>query len=145
MWNPSTDTILFVEAESRHCFDLFLNQFPAQVKEIQRLALPRSFWPEEAVFCPHSAKRLWLSLMKFVVLQKLFIFVDRESFEDWVGDVDVWRNPGWRFPIDVRRKLCDARRHYQESHGRCPIEVPSVSVAWSHDMNLDEENVERGP
>ena len=130
MWNPSKDTVLLVETDSRHSFDLFLEQFPTQVREVQRFAisLPKT-------------TRLWRPLTNFSALVKLCIFVDRDLWEEW--SKDQWKQQDSRFPDNVRRRLREGRmrylENYQEWHGPHPIEVPRVTVAWNYDMILRGE------
>ena len=145
MWNPSTDTVFCVNADALHSFPLFLEQFPTQVKEVRRLALPQSFWPSTVIDPKFTRELLWRPLMRLTALEEFFIFVDKEFWEAWVPNQDGAEDQYWEVPTDVGRSLLDARRDYQEkyqeSHGPSPIEVPRVSVAWSHDMILRGEDV----
>jgi hypothetical protein len=127
MWNPSKDTVLLVEADARHSFDLFLEQFPTQVREIQRLAISQ-----------FNLTRLWPSLMNFTALIKLYLFVDKSFWERWSSE-------GSRFSKNIRKRLREARKqyleNYQESRGPYPIDISRVSVAWNHDMILRGEDI----
>ena len=147
MWNPSMDAILFVDAYTSHCFDLFLEQFPEQVKEVENLALPDSFWLANNVIKPFTKTKLWRPLMKFTTLKRLFVRLDKESWERWVGKLGRMDDPGSLFPNNVGRDLIDAaKEEYQDNHPTlcCPIHIdaPRVSVMWSYDLVRRGEDIE---
>jgi hypothetical protein len=147
MWNPSMDTVLFVDAYASHCFDLFLEQFPEQVKEVENLALPDSFWLAHNVIKPFTKMKLWQPLMNFTALKRLFVRLDKESWESWVGELRRMDDPSSLFPNNVGRDLYDAaKEEYQENYpelcGPIHVDVPTVSVMWSYDLVPRGEHIE---
>lgn len=84
MWNPSFD---FVSLElsslnDEPFFDVFVEQFPEQVKQIQHLAFWTPSWPEEG----EEDDALWLFIPRFSKLAELAVII--ESY-DWHTPEDV--------------------------------------------------------
>jgi hypothetical protein len=80
--------------------------------------------------------------MKFTALEELFVFVDRQFFEDWVKEKGESPDVNLGFPTLIARNLWNARWTYQELHGSCSFEVPRVNVKWGHAMIVHREIVE---
>ena len=134
IWNPSKYTvILLAEADPLQYLDLFLEQFPAQAKEIQKLALPLSFG--------RSSAETVTQLMYFPALEELVIMFDKEYFDDWIKTKDYGLMYCLRLPCRVGRSLWSTieNRMWQVS---CAIKVPKVSVAWNYDMVAAGEDIE---
>jgi hypothetical protein len=135
IWNPFKDTVLLLaEADPLRYLDLFFEQFPTQAKEIQKLALPRSFG--------RSSTETDIQFMNLPALGELLIMFDKEYFDDWIEAKDDGPMNRLRFPCCVGRSLWSTIEKHRKWQGSCAVKVPRVSVALNYDMIAAGEGID---
>jgi hypothetical protein len=96
MWNPRID-ILFLKDSNvlcgehplsalRPCFDLFFEQFPEQVKEVQKIAVWSSYWPQSMKLSPD----VLIPLMRLETLKEFIVMIDKPWERECLDESRLW-------------------------------------------------------
>lgn len=117
MWKPSIDTVFLKEDSFHHFYEplhLFYEQFPTQVPEVERIAMPSSLWDGDASYAP---TRQFVPLIPFK-LRELVVMVDDEFERAYVERLKargVAPGPNdpemWVIPRDITTALEREGRH----------------------------------
>jgi hypothetical protein len=116
-WKPSIDTVFLKEDSFHHFYEplhLFYKQFPTQVLEVDRIAIPSSLWDRGA---SHAPTRQFVPPIPFK-LRELIVVVDDEFERAYVERLKAWgvapspNNPEtWVIPRDIATVLEREGRH----------------------------------
>ncbi|KAF4626144.1 hypothetical protein G7Y89_g12018 [Cudoniella acicularis] len=144
-WYPTIDVVTLLHAPSPSvpgmAFSIFAAQFPYEVKEVQRLALPTSLYPVDQHF---NVTHIW-PLIDFTNLRELLITVDREH------EQNVRNPPGtqrplasqWSVPFNINGHIDFLRVHYEnfgpEYHPLGP--KPTVRVVGDQSRILSSDDL----
>jgi hypothetical protein len=108
MWCPALDTILF--PPDRRCYprylEVFIQQFPTQLKELESIALPSLYWSHNSIF-PIDLKLLF----KFEALKEFVLLLSKEHERDFIvveEGLEIWNQPdnrSWTLSTAVHESL----------------------------------------
>ena len=98
MWNPKIDVVFLKDSNisgARHPLsaprpglDLFFEQFPEQVREVQKILFWSSYWPRFLQF----STDILIPLMRFETLKEFIVIIDDTWERDCLDDGRLWRS-----------------------------------------------------
>jgi hypothetical protein len=127
MWYPNIDVVDFLHTSqfTRNLTNfptplpIFEKQFPAEVVEVKRLAIPSTFWPKGS---HHDVRVLW-PIIDFIDLRELIFVVNKDHEREAIHPLPIStsqpvppgaQHPPWTLPDNLNSDVDMIRGHYEK-------------------------------